>query len=72
MDLAHPDKLANDKNDMKYLLVCQDLFGRTVDAKRMRTKDSKETLRSFFTMITKKVSTHKNLGLQGNRSSWRV
>ena len=30
------------------------LFDRTVDAKGMKTKDSKETVRAFFTMITKK------------------
>ena len=32
MDLAYVDKLANDSNGVKYLLVRQDLFHRTVDA----------------------------------------
>ena len=54
MDLAYVDKLAKDNNGVKYLLVRQDLFGRTVDAKGMKTKDSKETVRAFLTMITKK------------------
>ena len=43
MDLAFVDKLAKDNNGVKYLLVRQDMFDRTVDAKRMRTEDSKET-----------------------------
>ena len=54
MDLAYVDKLAKDNNGVKYLLVRQDLFDRTVDAKRMKTKDSKETVRAFLTMIAKK------------------
>ena len=36
MDLAYVDKLAKDNNGLKYLLVRQDLFGRTVDAKGMK------------------------------------
>ena len=59
MDLAYVDKLAKDNNGVKYLLV-QDLFDRTVDAKGMKTKDSKETVRSFLTMITKKNRPKKN------------
>ena len=51
MDLAYVDKLAKDNNGVKYLLVRQD---RTVDAKGLKTKDSKETVRAFLTMITKK------------------
>ena len=54
MDLAYVDKLAKDNNGVKYLLVRQDLFDRTVDAKRMKSKDSKETVRAFLSMITKK------------------
>ena len=53
MDLAYIDKLAKDKNGVKYLLFRQDLFDRTVDAKGMKTKDSKERVRAFLTMITK-------------------
>ena len=53
MDLAYVDKLAEDNNGVKFLLVRQDLFDRTVDAKGMKTKDSTETVRAFLTMITK-------------------
>ena len=59
MDLAYVDKLAKDNNGVQYLLVRQDLSDRTVDAKGMKTKDSKETVRAILTMITKKESTQK-------------
>ena len=58
MDLAYVDKPAKDNNGVKHLLVRQDLFDRTVGAEGMKTKDSKETVGAFLTMITKK----KNLG----------
>ena len=54
MDLAFVDKLVKDNNGVKYLLVRKDLFDGTVDAKGMKTKDSKETVHEFLTMITKK------------------
>ena len=54
MDLAYVDKLAKDNNGVKYLLVRRDLFDWTEDAKGMKTKDFKETVRAFLTMITKK------------------
>ena len=54
MDLAYVDKLAKDNNGVKYLVVRQDLFDRTVDAKGMKSKDSKETVCAFLSMITKK------------------
>ena len=54
MELAYVDKLAKDNNGVKYLLVLQDLFDRTADAKGLKTKDSKETVRTFSKMITKK------------------
>ena len=53
MDLAYVDKLAKDYNGVKYLLVRQDLSDRTVDAKGMKTKDSKETVCAFLSMNTK-------------------
>ena len=62
MDLAYVDKLAKDNNSVKYLLIRQDLFDRTVDAKGMKTKDSKKTVRAFLTMITKKYRPKKKLG----------
>ena len=59
MDLAYVDKLAKDNNGVKYLLVRQDLFDRSVDAKGMKTKVSKETDRAFLSMITKKNQRKK-------------
>ena len=46
--------MARENNGVKYLLVCQDLFDRTVNAKGMKTKDSHETVKAFSSMITKK------------------
>ena len=54
MDLAYVDKLAKEKNGVKYLLVRQDLFDRTVNARGMKTKDSQKTVKAFSSMITKK------------------
>ena len=54
IDLANVDKLAKDKSVVKFLLVRQDLFDRTVDARGMKTKDSKKTVKTFSKMITKK------------------
>ena len=54
MDLAHVDKLAKNSTGVKYLPFGPDVFDRTVDAKGMKTKDSKETVRAFLTMTTKK------------------
>ena len=53
MDLAYVDKLSKDNNGVKYLLNRQDLFDRTVDAKGMKPKDSKETVKTISKMITK-------------------
>ena len=54
MDLAYVDKLTKQNNGVKYLIVRQDLFDRTVSAKRMKTKDSQETVKAFSSMITKR------------------
>ena len=54
MDLAYVDKLAKEDNSVKYLLVRQDLFGRTVNAKGMKAKDYQETVKAFSSMITKR------------------
>ena len=59
MDLAYVDKLSKENNSVRHLLVRQDLFDRTVDAKGMKTKDSKETVRAFLTTITKKNRSKK-------------
>ena len=54
MDLAYVDKLAKENNGVNYLLVRQDLFDRTVNAKGMKTKYSQETVKAVSSMITKK------------------
>ena len=54
MDLAYVDKLAKANNGVRYLLVRQHLFDRTVNAKGMKTKDSRETVKAFSSMITKR------------------
>ena len=54
MDLAYVAILAKDNNGVKYLLVRQDLFDRTVDANGIKTKDSKETVKTFSKKISKK------------------
>ena len=51
MDLAYVDKLAKENNGVKYLLVRQDLFVRTVNAKGKKTKDCQETVNTFSSMI---------------------
>ena len=50
---------------IKYLLVRQDLFDRTVDANGMKTKDSKETVKTISKMITKKHGPKKTWVDQG-------
>ena len=62
MDLAYVDKLAKENNGVKYLLVRQDLFDRTVNAKGMKTKDFQETVKTFSSMITKR-NRPKKFGL---------
>ena len=62
MGFAYVDKLAKENNGVKYLLVRQDLFDRTVNAKRMKTKDSQETVKAFSSMFTKNID-QKRFGL---------
>ena len=47
MDLAYVDKLAKDNTGVKFILVGQDLFVRTVYAKGMKWKDFKGSLGAF-------------------------
>ena len=61
MHLAYFDKLSIDNTGVKNLLDHQDLFDRTVDAKGMKTKYSKETVRAILTMIPKKNRPEKTL-----------
>ena len=55
MNLAYVDKLAKENKGVKYLLVRQDLFDRTVNAEGMKTKDSQRTVKAFSSMITKRI-----------------
>ena len=71
MDLANVDKLSKDNKGVKYLLVRRDLFYRTKDARGMKTKDSKETDKTFSNMIKKK-NRPKKLGRSGDRICWRI
>ena len=65
MDLAYVDKLSKDNNGVNYLLVRRNLFDRTVDAKGMKTKDSKKTVKTFSKMIIKKNRPKKSRVDQG-------
>ena len=65
MDLVYVVKITKDSKDVKYLLLRQDLSDRTVGAKGMKTKDSKETIGAFLTIITKK--NPKKMDRHGNR-----
>ena len=65
MYLAYVDKLAKENNGVKYILVRQDLFDRTVNAKGMKTKDSQETMKAFSSMITKRNRPKKIWGDKG-------
>ena len=59
LDSAYVDKLAKDINRLKYFIVRQDLFERTVNAKGIKPKNCKGTLGAFLTMITKKADPGK-------------
>ena len=54
MDLPYVDKLATENNGVKYLLVRQDLFDRSVNARGKKTKDSQETVKAFSSMFAKR------------------
>ena len=59
MDLAYVDKLAKDNRGIKYLLVRQDVFDKTIDVRGFKTMDSKEAPRAFAQMITKRKRPQK-------------
>ena len=58
-NLAYVDRLAENNTGVKYLLVRQNLFDRTLDAKGIRTKDSKEIVQTFSKLINKKNRPQK-------------
>ena len=59
LDLEDVVKLAKDHKGIKYLLVRQDFFEGTVDAKGMKIKDAKETVRTFSNFISRKNRPEK-------------
>ena len=59
MDLAYLDKLAKNNNGVKYLLVLQDLFDRTVDAKKNENNRFQGNGSCIFDYDYKKESTQK-------------
>ena len=70
MDNAYVDKLARKNRVVKYLVVRQDLFDRTVNAKGMKTKNSQETVKTISSMVTKrnrpkKIWVDKGIELAG-------
>ena len=67
MDLTYVDKVAEDKNGVKYLLVRQDLLDSTLGVKGMQTKTSIETVRAVSIMITKKHRPTKILIDKGTK-----
>ena len=72
IDLAYVDKLAREKNGVKYLLVRQHLFDRTIKAKGMKKKRFSRNCESLLNHDYKKESTKNGLGGQGNRICWSV
>ena len=64
--------MAKDNIGVKYLLVRQDLFDRTVDAKGRKTRDSKKTVKTFSKMITKKNRPKKNWVDQGTEFAGEI
>ena len=54
MEPAYFDKLTEEINGVNYLLVRQDLFDRTVKARRLKTKGSQEIVKAFSSMIRKR------------------
>ena len=59
MDFAYVDKLAKDNREIKYLLVRQEVFDKTIDVRGLKTKDSTETLRAIAQLITKRKRPQK-------------
>ena len=63
MELAYIDKFVKVTNDLKYQLVRQDLFDRTVDAKGIETKDfKKQFVVCALSAITAKTIDHYVFG----------
>ena len=61
------DKIAQFFFSVRFLLVRQDLIEGTVDAKRLKTKNSIAIVSVFFSYEYKKQALHVNQGRQGHR-----
>ena len=57
--MAFVDKLASDNSGLKQLLLRQDLSDKTVKAKRMKTKDSNETVPAFLVWLQKMLGSKR-------------
>ena len=53
MDLAKVANLAKHQNSVKFILSRLEMFGRAVDANGKKTKQSKEPVTVFSTIVTK-------------------
>ena len=60
MVFAYVDNLSKENIGVKYLLIRQDVFDRTVSAKGMKKKDSQETVKAFSSLITKRNRPKKS------------
>ena len=54
MELPDVDKMAKDNNGVRYVIVRQGLFDRTLVGAGMKTNDFKKTARAVFTNITER------------------
>ena len=72
MGLTYVDVLAKENNGVKFLLVRQDLFDRTVNAKGRKRKVSQETVKAFSSMITKQNRPKKGWIDKGTGFWWSV
>ena len=63
MKPAFVDKLTRESNGVENLLVRQHMFDRKMDARRLKTKDSNETLKTFPKTIEKETDrmVHGNI-----------
>ena len=61
LNLAYVDKLAKNNNSVKYVIVPQDLFDGTVDAKKKENKRFRKTVTASLTNIIKKNRPEKIL-----------
>ena len=59
LDLAFMDKLSDNNNGVKYLLVCVDVFSRFVRVQPMKSKYSTDAVVAFKKMLRKKVCPRK-------------